>query len=108
MRSDTLPRASKGGGAWRRRFDIASRTLAATFGGYLAASLCGAGLAVLLPMARPDAVVTATMLAFLVHAATAMWAFAARSHGQAWWVPLLPSGVLGLAAWLAARLGGAA
>lgn len=69
------------------RLAVASRALAAIGGGYVLATACAGALALALPplgMARPDAVLTATMLAFVAHAVAAMWAFGCASAWRAW------------------------
>jgi hypothetical protein len=69
---------------WRYRGDVASRAVAAIFGGYLVASTGTALLARLLPMARADAVVLATMLALVIYPCAVMWVFATSSVRRAW------------------------
>lgn len=91
-------------GQWldRHRLDISVRTALAVGGGYLLSALLAAVLSVLLPMARAEAVMVATMLSYLAYVALIIWAYATR---RLWrlagiWV------VLALAAWLALVLGG--
>jgi len=91
----------------RYRLAVASRAAAAIFGGYALASALAACLAVWLPGPRTEAVLAATMLAFLAHACVALWVFATRSAVRAW------AGVAGVTAVLAglymlARLTGSA
>jgi hypothetical protein len=68
---------------WPYRAEIALRTLAGTAGAYLIAVLAGMVLARILPMARAEAVLTATMLAFVVGPAVTIWAFLARGPWRA-------------------------
>lgn len=72
----------------RRRWSVALRALAATFGGYGLIWLLTAALSVLLPaalgMSRVDAVLAVTMSSFLIWAVTAMVVFNARSARRAW------------------------
>lgn len=85
---------------WRYRLAIASRTVAAVGGGYvLAAGLAGA-LSLLLAqcMPRVEAVLTATMLAWVMYAVAAGWAFYARTAWGAWGGTLLPALLLGACA----------
>ncbi len=58
--------------------------LAATVGGYAVVSLIAAALSLCLPMPRLEAVMTATLVGFLVYAAIIMSVFHARSAGRAW------------------------
>lgn len=85
---------------WRYRLAVASRATAAIGGGYaLAAAFAAAlslGLAQLVP--RVEAVLTATMLAWLAYAMAAGWAFYARTAWGAWAGTLLPALVLGACA----------
>lgn len=66
------------------RINVASRSLAAVVGGYALASALAAALAVWLPMARADAVITGQMLAFVAYACAVIWVFATRSTWRAW------------------------
>ncbi|RCW68626.1 iron transporter [Pseudorhodoferax soli] len=75
-------------GLARYRLAVASRAVAAAAGGYVMAATCAAALSLALPAlggARPDAVLIATMLAFVLHAIAAMWAFGCASAWRAWW-----------------------
>lgn len=85
---------------WRYRLAITSRAVAAVAGGYaVAAGFAAAlslGLAQLMP--RVEAVLTATMLAWLAYAMAAGWAFYARTAWGAWAGTLLPALVLGACA----------
>lgn len=78
---------------------IVSRIAAAVLGGYALATISGAAIARFLPLSRADAVLTAMLCAFAVHAAAALWAFAARSATRAWIGLSLPA-ALAAAAWL--------
>ncbi len=85
---------------WRYRLTITSRALAATAGGYaVAAAFCAAlSLALAQAIPRADAVLTATMLAWLVYAAAVAWVFYARTSWGAWLGTLGPAAVLAAAA----------
>ncbi|MBP0494964.1 DUF3649 domain-containing protein [Pararoseomonas indoligenes] len=74
---------NESGGRWRA-VGIAVRVAAAVLGGYALATLSSVALAVTLPMARADAVLTGMMAGVAVHAASAIWVFAARSAARAW------------------------
>ncbi|EXF42956.1 putative iron uptake protein [Pseudomonas sp. BAY1663] len=59
--------------------EIAARTALAIFGGYAFSYGFTAALARLLPMARVDAAVVATLLSFVIYLLFILWAFSARS-----------------------------
>jgi hypothetical protein len=84
----------------RYRLAVASRALAAIGGGYaLAAGWAAAfSLALAQLMPRVEAVLIATMLAWLAYAMAAGWAFYARTAWGAWGGTLLPALVLGACA----------
>ena len=91
----------------RYRLAIASRTCAAAAGGYALAAGCAAALSagLMLCMPRADAVLTATMLAWLAYALAAAWAFYARTACGAWGGTLLPALALGACAVLPRWIG---
>jgi uncharacterized membrane protein len=68
---------------WRVRAAVAVRTVAAIGGGYLLASLATRALAITLPMAAVDAVVTATLTGLVVYPCAVMWCFAAATVRRA-------------------------
>ena len=88
------------------RIDILSRIAAATVGGYALSAATAVCLALLLPMMRSEAVLTGTMVSFIVYVCVAIWVFAASSAGRAWIGLLLCAGLLGGVA-LVFHLGGA-
>lgn len=92
------------GSAARYRCMVASRALAAALGGYALASLFTAVLAVGLPRVSDtspaSALLTATLLSFVVYAAVVVWAFSARSALRAWAGIGVPSAVLAAALWV--------
>lgn len=95
--------------AARHRWAVVSRALAAIAGGYGLAALCSTALALWLPLARAEAVITGALASFAVYVGAAMWAFAARTAGRAWAGIAWPSAVLGVAVWFTLRgTGGAA
>ncbi len=85
-----------------RAVEIAARAIAAILGGYGLAVLCSVALAMVLPMARADAVLTGMLAGLAVHAGSAIWVFAASSAARAWVgllvaaVPLAATAMLGL------------
>lgn len=89
-RASTTPAPSP---LWLYRLRIASRAAAAIFGGYALAASSATLLAAVLPLPRVDAVLLAIMLAFIVHAVAAMWAFRCDSLTQLWVGLLAPSAV---------------
>jgi hypothetical protein len=71
----------KQGGRWLdgHRLDIVLRSLLGIAAGYALSALLAASLSLALPMARAEAVMVATMLAFLTYVALIIWAYAARN-----------------------------
>lgn len=83
---------------------VFSRSMAAIFGGYGLASVTAVFLALALPGARGQAVLTGMLVAILVAACTALWAFATRTALRAWVGIALPAlllaaGARALGAW---------
>lgn len=76
------------------RLAVTSRIAAAALGGYVLASLASICLAWMLPLARPEAVVSSMMLGFVVYLVAVLWCFACRSAWRAWAGIVLPSLVL--------------
>jgi hypothetical protein len=68
---------------WRDRVGVALRTIAAIGGGYGLASLSTQALAITLPMAPVDAVVTGTLTGLVVYPCAVMWCFAAATVTRA-------------------------
>jgi len=83
--------------ALRYRLDVTARVLAAIGGGYALSAVTTALLAVVLPMARAEAVITATLLSFVVFCGAVLWVFAARNAWRAWAGLAVPGLLLGLA-----------
>ncbi len=92
-----MPEALK---TWRVGFTVTSRTLAAVIGGYALAHVLPIFFAVLIPLTKSDAVLLASQASFLIYAAAAIWAFAARTAWYAWVGILVPALVMGLLTWL--------
>ena len=88
------------------RIDILSRITAATVGGYALSAATAICLALILPMMRSEAVLTGTMVSFIVYVCVAIWVFATSSAVRAWIGLILCAGMLGSAA-LVFHLGGA-
>lgn len=76
------------------RLGVASRSVAAIVGGYVLAALVTMLLSVSLPMARSEAVMTATLLSFAVYTCAVLWVFATRSALRAWLGLLIPAAVI--------------
>jgi hypothetical protein len=87
-------RSRIGGVPTSYRWAVASRVLAAVFGGYVLAALSSVCMAWLLPMARGEAVVSAMMLSFLVYLVAVLWCFASHSAGRAWAGLAIPGSIL--------------
>lgn len=81
----------------RYRLAVASRAVAAIGGGYLLAAAATTVLSLVLPLSRSEAVVTATLLSFLVYACAVIWVFAAATAWRAWIGLAIPTVVLALA-----------
>ena len=64
---------------------LVARLTAAVFGGYALAVSVSTCLALVLPMARADGVLTGLMASFIVYAAAVIWAFAVKSVGRMVW-----------------------
>lgn len=80
--------------AVQRRLSLASRSLAAIVGGYAFAHAATAFLTLALPFGRNDRVVTATLLAFVVWCAAAIYAFAAAKAWRVWAILLVGGALL--------------
>lgn len=78
---------------------VLSRVLAAILGGYVFSYACTAVLARLLPLAPVDALIVATLPAFIFYTLAALWAFAARDAWRAWAVVPLALPLLLIGFW---------
>lgn len=90
----------------RYRWAVTSRTFAAALGGYVLSATSAAALSLALPLAgvaRVEAVLWATMLAFLLHAVAALWCFGCASAWRAWFGVGLPAAIASLAMWALPR-----
>ncbi|MBB5607935.1 MULTISPECIES: DUF3649 domain-containing protein [unclassified Janthinobacterium] len=76
------------------RLGVASRSIAAIAGGYVLAALVTMLLSVCLPMARAEAVMTATLLSFAIYTCAVLWVFATGSALRAWLGLLIPGAVI--------------
>lgn len=74
-------KSARRSGAWR---GVVARTLAAILGGYAVAYAFTAALARVLPLAKVDALITASLLSFVIYTLAILWAFAARDGWRAW------------------------
>jgi len=68
-----------------------SRVLAAVFGGYALTSGVAVLLSAVLPLSRAEAVLTATLSAFVVYTCAVIWVFAVQDLRRAWLGMLLPA-----------------
>lgn len=103
MGATVAPRIAQERRSWRYRANIAARTLAGTIGAYAVAALFGVVLARTLPMERLDAVIPATLLAFLVAPAVTIWAFLARGPWRACAGVVALASLFGAIAWFAGQ-----
>jgi hypothetical protein len=85
------------------RWQVASRVAAAVFASFALASAFGILLALLLmrsgAMARPAALQTATLAAFVVWCGVVMWAFHTRSVVRVWLQQSALAWAMGALAW---------
>lgn len=93
---------------WRRAGDNALRLIAALPVGYAVASLWSMALARILPGDRVQATIAAALIALVLCALAAMWAYAARSGWRALWTLLVAGGVAGAICWGSIAIGGRA
>lgn len=77
---------------------LITRIVAALLGGYALAALSSVAM-LALPMNKVQAVITGTLLSFLVYAGAVIWVFAVRSALKAWMGLIIVAVPLGLAAW---------
>jgi apolipoprotein N-acyltransferase len=68
----------------RYRLGVASRALAALFGGYALSALFALAMARWLPLPRDAAVIGGMTWSFVVYTCVVIWVFAARTAVQAW------------------------
>lgn len=95
---ESRPRAKTVPALGRYRWAVASRALAAIGGGYALAAATAAGVGLALARAGSsgvEAVLWASMLAFIVHAIAALWAFGCASARRAWLGIGIPAVLLG-------------
>jgi len=86
---------------WRYRANIAARAVAGGVGAYAVAALFAAALARVLPVDRVEAVIPATLFAFLVAPGVTIWAFLARGPWRAWAGVIVAILLLGPMVWAA-------
>ncbi len=80
---------------WRRLGDNALRLIAAMPVGYAVASLWAMALARILPGDPVQTTMAAALIALLLCALAAMWAYAARSGWRALWTLVVAGGIAG-------------
>lgn len=94
------PRRAGRAAGLARRLSIASRTVAAVFGGYAMAALVASAFARWLPIARVEAVITGMLSSFAVYATVVILAFAMRSATRVWlWLAAFGLPLAGALAW---------
>lgn len=82
---------------------VLSRSLAAMVGGYALAAGASMFFALALPLQRGQAVLTGMLVAIVLCACAALWAFATRNALRAWLGIGIPAALLWIAAeWLGA------
>jgi hypothetical protein len=74
---------------------VTSRVTAATLGGYALAYACTGFLSVALPLAKSEAVLTASMISFVIYTAAILWAFGAATPMRAWFVLFISTALFG-------------
>ena len=85
------------------RWAVASRVAAAAAGSYAVASAATVLLSLILPLPRGLALLSATMLSFLICACAVIWAFTVSTATRAWVGLVLAASVMAAAsAWLQA------
>ncbi|WP_294327144.1 hypothetical protein [uncultured Sphingomonas sp.] len=84
---------------WRRVGDNALRLIAALPVGYAVASLWSMALARILPGDPVQATIAAALIALVLSALAAMWAYAARSGWRALWTLVVAGAVAGGICW---------
>ncbi|KQM19802.1 hypothetical protein ASE73_17515 [Sphingomonas sp. Leaf24] len=84
---------------WRRLGDNALRLIAAMPVGYAVASLWAMALARILPGDPVQTTMAAALIALLLCALAAMWAYAARSGWRALWTLVVAGGIAGAITW---------
>lgn len=77
---------------------LISRIIAALFGGYALAALASVAVLVL-PISKPQAVLTGMLASFAIYTGAVIWVFAVPSAGKAWAGLLIVAAPLALAAW---------
>jgi len=85
------------------RWAVASRVTAATLGGYALTSAATVLLALIWPIPRAQALLSATMLSFAVYTVAVLWVFSTRSHLRAWAWLIGLTAVLSALAWAIER-----
>ncbi len=94
--------------AWRWRGDQALRLITAMPLGYAVATLWAMALSRILPLAPAEAVTVGMLVAFVICAAAAMWAYAAASGWHAFRLVLIAGVIAGAIAWIGVATGGRA
>ena len=77
------------------RLSVTSRVFAAAIGGYALSAATTVCLALYLPTTRSEAVLTATMISFVIFVCAAIWVFSVSSARRAWMGLFLATGIPG-------------
>lgn len=93
---------------WRRRGDQALRLITAMPLGYAVATLWAMALSRILPMRPDEAVGVGMLVAFVICAVTAMWAYAAASGWRAFRLVFVAGVIAGAIVLIAVAAGGRA
>ncbi|MFT4053336.1 MAG: iron transporter [Novosphingobium sp.] len=89
----------------RYRWAVASRVAGAFLGGYALISATTVVLALVWPLPRGQAVLSATMLSFALYAGFVVWAFHVRRLRWVWAMALCGTALLSATAWLLGAVG---
>ncbi len=68
----------------RHRIDVTARVIAAIFAGYAISYLFTGALPLWLPIARPEAILWASLASFVIYTCIALYAFGVRSAWTLW------------------------
>ncbi|HNP30006.1 MAG TPA: DUF3649 domain-containing protein [Nitrospirales bacterium] len=81
---------------------MTSRVAAGVLGGYTLAYVCTAFMSIVLPLAKSEAVLTASMMSFVIYTGAILWTFTAATPLRAWSGLLIPTAFFGGITWVMA------